>query len=697
MKKITTTILLSALFKISLFAQGGYYYIKTVGTDANYTMNPTSGTSTLLNATTATTNFVSAIAALPFPVDFYGNTFNAFRATSSGYIVFGTAAHTDMATNVALPNVNAPKNAIFAFWDTTVMSPVTQGSTTFPSDIRTWTYGTTGNRVFVIQWRLVLKGAITSPTNVTYYAIRFYENDATKFDIVLNYGFGSFDATVGCQNSDGTEATQLPASPNINFGGNSGSYDATKSDVYTFYYRSSLPNYDMSILTNTNIEFIAKNQNVNLTGVVANFGKTAVTSFKLNYTVNGGSVNTQTISSVNITPKGGTYTYSHSTPLNVAAAGSAIVKIWVSEINSTNADEVIANDTLTKTFTVFDQIIPRKALHEVFTSSTCPPCKPGNEKLDGILFNNQGKFTTIKYQFYFPGNGDPYYTPEALIRANYYGGVNSVPNLFIDGKWNSNPNSYTQSIFDQYQSLPSLVEITPTQEVNANEQKIKVTAKIKPITSIAGGNYILRMAVVERRTAQNIRTNGEVNFYWVMKKMLPDPSGLLVSLTDANVEQTFEQEFTFPGAFKLTSGARINSSAAPTGSNYNGINLATEHSVEEFNDLITVVFIQNDNTKEILQSEWTSKGIYSSANEVKLTDLVATIYPNPATKQFNIKLAESKTGKVAIYDLTGKRVMEIKLSGEETEVNCNNLQNGLYVVEITVDGKTQVQKLNIAR
>ncbi|MFN6341727.1 MAG: T9SS type A sorting domain-containing protein, partial [Bacteroidota bacterium] len=46
---------------------------------------------------------------------------------------------------------------------------------------------------------------------------------------------------------------------------------------------------------------------------------------------------------------------------------------------------------------------------------------------------------------------------------------------------------------------------------------------------------------------------------------------------------------------------------------------------------------------------------------------------------------------------TGKRVLSTELNGLETEVNCNTLQNGLYVVEITVDGKTQVQKLNIAR
>jgi hypothetical protein len=101
--------------------------------------------------------------------------------------------------------------------------------------------------------------------------------------------------------------------------------------------------------------------------------------------------------------------------------------------------------------------------------------------------------------------------------------------------------------------------------------------------------------------------------------------------------------------------------------------------------------------KEVLQAEWSSAGIYASAKEVNMSDLGATIYPNPAKNNFNIKLQEMQSGSVNIYDLTGKRVLSTELNGLETEVNCNTLQNGLYVVEITVDGKTQVQKLNIAR
>ncbi|MFN9518941.1 MAG: T9SS type A sorting domain-containing protein, partial [Bacteroidota bacterium] len=303
---------------------------------------------------------------------------------------------------------------------------------------------------------------------------------------------------------------------------------------------------------------------------------------------------------------------------------------------------------------------------------------------------NPGQFAVIKYQYNFPGTGDPYYTLETAVRGNYYGGINSVPRMQIDGQWNNNPNGFTQTIFDQYQSKPAFVEIKPTQVVNAATKSIDITAKVKPLVSLPG-NFTLRMAVVERQTTQNVKNNGELEFNWVMKKMVPDPVGLLLNLNNANVEQTFNQSFTFEGNFRLPA------SAVNTSGQYIGIDLATEHSVEQFDDLITVVFVQDDATKEVLQAEWSSTGIYSSAKEVSMSDLGATIYPNPAKSNFNIKLQEMQSGSVAIYDLTGKRVLSTELNGLETEVNCNTLQNGLYVVEITVDGKTQVQKLNIAR
>ena len=685
MKKLLLSISALAVMSFSSYAQSGYHYVKSVGTGSEYSMNPTSGTTTIINATTPTSNNISSIQAIPFVWRYFGSIVQTFKVSTSGYLTFNSAQNTDIATNIALPSTSAPTNAIFAFWDSTVMNQVVQGTNTFPSDIRHFTYGTAPNRVFVVQWRLVLKGAATSPTNVTYYAIRFYEaGNGDKFDIVHNYGFGTFDATVGCQNSDGTNATQLAESPNKNFGGNDGSYDAAESDVYTFFYRANQPSFDMSALSCTTQEYVQKATNYNLTGALGNFGRTAITSFTLNYSIDGGAAVTQNITGVNLVAKGGQYTYMHNTPINFATVGTKTVKIWASALNGSNADGDMTNDTFTKSFVVLNEIAPRKTLYEVFTSSTCPPCLPGNQVLDNVLVNNKNEYTVIKYQYNFPGTGDPYYTTEAQARGTYYGGINSVPRMQIDGQWNSNPNSFTQALHNQYNNMPAFVIINATQTVNAAAKSIAVNISVRPLVALTK-TYTLRTAIVERRTTQNIKTNGETQFKWVMKRLLPSVGGEILTLNNTNITQTFTHDFTFPGNFRLPNNAQ------------DPINLSTEHSVEEFDDLIGVVFVQDDQTKEVLQSEWSSVAPISGVREQELKELGATIYPNPAKANFNIKLETSSTGVVTIFDLSGKVVMTNEISGIENNIDCSTLKNGLYMVEIVVDGQKAVKKLNIVQ
>ncbi|MFN9951549.1 MAG: hypothetical protein ACK55I_00485, partial [bacterium] len=97
----------------------------------------------------------------------------------------------------------------------------------------------------------------------------------------------------------------------------------------------------------------------------------------------------------------------HTTPWLPSASGWANVKIWTSNPNG-GVDEAPANDTQTARIYVYDSAAPRKVLHEVFSSSTCPPCRPGNVALAAIFDARPGTQCVLKYQCDFPGTGDPY-------------------------------------------------------------------------------------------------------------------------------------------------------------------------------------------------------------------------------------------------------------------------------------------------
>lgn len=70
------------------------------------------------------------------------------------------------------------------------------------------------------------------------------------------------------------------------------------------------------------------------------------------------------------------------------------------------------------------------------------------------------------------------------------------------------------------------------------------------------------------------------------------------------------------------------------------------------------------------------------------------IYPNPVTKgTLYITSNSSEAKSVAIFDVLGKQVLNVKTSNNA--VNVSSLKGGVYILKITEDGKTDTKKLVI--
>lgn len=72
------------------------------------------------------------------------------------------------------------------------------------------------------------------------------------------------------------------------------------------------------------------------------------------------------------------------------------------------------------------------------------------------------------------------------------------------------------------------------------------------------------------------------------------------------------------------------------------------------------------------------------------------IYPNPASDQVNILLPSNSSGKVSIYDVSGKLILQ-KIVADQNEVNINtsNLTTGIYTVSFENQTIKKVSKLVI--
>jgi len=70
-----------------------------------------------------------------------------------------------------------------------------------------------------------------------------------------------------------------------------------------------------------------------------------------------------------------------------------------------------------------------------------------------------------------------------------------------------------------------------------------------------------------------------------------------------------------------------------------------------------------------------------------------TVSPNPSDGIFNISLNRSNNVEINIYDLVGKLIVSQKVSETSTAIDLQNCNAGIYLVKVTANDHTSVQKI----
>ena len=367
--------------------------------------------------------------------------------------------------------------------------------------------------------------------------------------------------------------------------------------------------------------------NNTLSGIIKNTGANNLTSIDVNWQENGGVTHTQSMTGLNVLP-GQTFFYNHTTPW-VAAFGSSLIHVWVSNTNGVN-DSDLSNNDITKQVSVASNTALRFPLFEKFTSSTCPPCATFDNGFGPFYLSNKPNLGLINYQVNWPSTGDPYFTSEINTRRIFYG-VSGAPTMFIDAE--DHTDSATASLNSNLansQNKPAYFGLNATYYFNGND--IVVTANTMPYLS---GDYRIFMAVVEKVTTGNATTNGETEFKNVLMKMLPDGSGTLLSTT-------YNTPITTTLSANVSNGTYIN----PT---LTGAALLAEQNkihTEDINDLEVIVFVQDMNSKMIMQAAKASSLLATNSFQ---TSTKVKLYPNPSSGI--VKISTESDVQVKIIDI----------------------------------------------
>lgn len=440
-------------------------------------------------------------------------------------------------------------------------------------------------------------------------------------------------------------------------------------------------------LTATNIDLYPvqglNNAPFTVSGSIQNVGNQTINNIDLNYQINGtGTVYTIPLTNLGLAPFA-TYAFTHTTTWNPSAAGNYTLDAWASNPDG-NTDQDPTNDKFSKQIEVVPVTVQRQVLVEEFTSSTCAPCASFNAQFTPIVNANSpntanGKINVVKYQMNWPSPGtDPNYNQHGVTRKNYYG-VNGVPNPFMD----ANDGFSSQEAIDALYQVPSLVEISGAWSYQGTDAQ--VTVNIDPKANI-NGNLKLRIAVLDKEIKVSdfpgyAVTNGETEFNFVMRAMLPDGNGKTLGNLTANQTTSHYHSHLF-----TIGGVAQNNTNIWYG----------------MDDLQVVAWIQDDSDKSILQSATlTAMGI--GIKEFEDVANSVNVFPNPANHFVNVELdlIDDAEVNVEILNTLGQVVAENSNSMvagyNKSTFDVSSLPTGVYVLQLTIDGVSVAKRISITR
>ena len=465
-----------------------------------------------------------------------------------------------------------------------------------------------------------------------------------------------------------------------------------------------------------------------------NKGSNVITSLEASYQFEGHEWVTET-SETNMEPLAAE-TFSFATP-TFLEADNYLLTVNLLKVNGATDDDPENND-LSKTVSVNISLTERIPMIEHFSASTCGPCVNVNNLMLQFTQNNPGKFTYTKYPENFPGNGDPYYYPEVGVRDNYYN-VPWVPYVLLDGV--PQDGALTQDAFDAELEKQALAEIRGAFDVEGNH--IMVTADLMAYAKLE--NVVAYVTVNEKTTTGNVGTNGETSFHHILMKMLPNASGNTltinageyerlefdVDLSSTHVEEMndlevavwlqqyntkdvynshFLYEYTthpYPVENLLLSanGNTVTTTwEAPAAGSPTGYNVMVNGElVVENQPALTYTFtpIENDyNIVEVCavyEGEKTSvkavSGLLISQSVNEHVIQAVRLYPNPSDGIVFVA-SDADLQAIKLYDIAGRLVRHMPISGTTTELDVKDLDGGIYFLQaICSDRNTTTQKL----
>lgn len=443
------------------------------------------------------------------------------------------------------------------------------------------------------------------------------------------------------------------------------------------------------------------NSVVQIAADIRNAGSSAWTSIKLNYTINNGPVNTDSVA-INVAA-GGSATLNHSMNWTPATAGTFNdLKVWVSDPNNM-ADLNNLNDTANLNIWVYStnsNTVQRKAVLEEYTTAPCQFCPDGAVVVEQILAQNANVIGIGVHSCF---GTDAMTNPEALTLCATLGN-NSAPTAMVDRTVYPNETSaafsrannlwLTRANARAASGAPLDINITGSYTPGAANATITVNTSFVNYPTKNGFN--ISIAVVEDSVVGFGNGYDQVNFYNTQAGHPYFGAGNpIVGYVHRHVLRDIQpamwgDENSFPSTIALNTP-------------YSKTYTVPINSAWDANQISIVAMVNYSgptiNDYQIIQAEEVKlNNISTTIEESSAAIDKVSIYPNPASELTNINfsLKNNEVVTVLVRDLAGKLVIKENLgtlsNGRQfIELNTAQLENGFYLVSLQA-GEEQITK-----
>jgi len=443
---------------------------------------------------------------------------------------------------------------------------------------------------------------------------------------------------------------------------------------------------DANLVNLTFPGFAMPSTNVNITGTIRNIGADAITSFDVDYTIDGGaSVGTYSVTGLNLAT-GGSYDFTHDVAFNESTEQVYVIEVTISNVNGgTDAD--MSNNVMSANINVNSSQLGRVVLIEQFTTEQCPNCPPVLAYMEGIydtdpnaimLTHHAGYYTDfLTIQLHsdmvdFYNDGGSTYAPAGMFDRAYDGGDHDNDGTPDPGPvfWDGDP--YGGNRITEREALPAFVSVNICGTYNTSTHAFdgKVYGEfLDNFTNIGTALF-----VSEDHIAQQSQSGADASFEhrYTARAVVGDRLGDAIS-TSTNSGESYEKVYT-----------------------------TTMDASWNYDNLYLVAFVAHMNATDPNDRE------IGNAIQIKLSDLDVcdnavneienssiNIFPNPSTGIINVKGAENST--IEILNSLGVVVSTINNASSMESVNLSEFNTGTYIVRVITDNNIIIKKVSLVK